>query len=77
MMPNFSARGLFLPRPVAPCASAARRAGGGDPLRRVVQVFRPDGESTPLAGDDVVGLGDVILGCSFSVNELFAALRAR
>ena len=48
-----------------------------DPLRRVVQVFRPNGESGPLAGDDVVDLSDVIPGCSFSVHELFAALRAR
>ena len=48
-----------------------------DPLRRVVRVFRPDGESGPLAGDDIVDLSDVIAGCGFSVNELFAALRAR
>ena len=48
-----------------------------DPLRRVVRVFRPNGESGPLAGDDVFDLSDVIPGCSFSVNELFAALRAR
>ena len=48
-----------------------------DPLRRVVRVFRPDGESGPLAGDDVIDLSNVIAGCAFSVNELFAALRAR
>ncbi len=48
-----------------------------DPLRRIVQVFRPGDESDPLAGDDRVDLGDVINGCAFSVKELFAALRAR
>ncbi len=48
-----------------------------DPLRRTVHVFRPDGELGPLAGDDLVDLGDVIPGCAFSVNELFASLRAR
>ena len=48
-----------------------------DPLQRVVAIFRPDEESGPLAGDDLVDLSDVIPGCTFTVNELFAALRAR
>ena len=48
-----------------------------DPLRRVVQVFRPEDESGPLADHDRVDLGDVIPGCAFTVAELFAALRAR
>ena len=48
-----------------------------DPLRRAVQVIRAGVESGPLAGDDVVDLSDVISGCAFTVNELFAALRAR
>ncbi len=48
-----------------------------DPIRRVVEVFRPDRESGTLTGDDIVDLGDVIAGCSFTVRELFAALRTR
>ena len=48
-----------------------------DPLRRVIEIFRPDGESGPLAGDEVVDLRNVIPSCAFSVEELFAALRAR
>ncbi len=48
-----------------------------DPIARTVQVFRPNGELGPLSGDDVVDLSDVIAGCVFTVNELFAALRPR
>ena len=48
-----------------------------DPVARTVRVFRPDGEQGPLTGDDVVDLSDVIPGCAFTVNELFAALRPR
>ena len=48
-----------------------------DPIARTVQVFRPNGELEPLSGDDVVDLSDVIAGCVFTVNELFAALRPR
>jgi Uma2 family endonuclease len=44
---------------------------------RYVQTFRADAESEPLRGSDRVDLGDVIPGFSFTVDELFAALRAR
>ena len=44
---------------------------------RYVRTFRSDAESEPLRGSDRVDLGDVIPGFSFTVDELFAALRAR
>lgn len=44
---------------------------------RSVRVFRHGAESPPLRGADRVDLGDVIPGFSFTVDALFAALRAR
>ena len=44
---------------------------------RYVRTFSGDVESEPLRGSDRVDLGDVIPGLSFTVDELFAALRAR
>jgi len=58
-------------------ANGVRVAPLVDPISRTVRVFRQHGEEGPLAGDDVVDLSDAIPGCAFSVNELFAALRAR
>lgn len=46
------------------------------PERRVVWTFRPGVESGPLRGTDNIDLGDVFEGLSFTVSELFAALRA-
>ena len=45
------------------------------PERRAVWTFRPGVESGPLQGSDVIDLGDVFEGLSFSVSELFEALR--
>ena len=42
-----------------------------------VRTFHDDAESEPLQGADRVDLGDVIPGFSFTVDELFASLRAR
>ena len=47
------------------------------PQDRSVRAFRRDMETAPLRGADRVDLGDVTPGFSFSVDELFAALRAR
>ena len=58
-------------------ANGVRVSPPVDPLRRTIHVFRPDGEHGPLAGDDLIDLGDVIAGCAFSVHDLFASLRAR
>jgi len=44
---------------------------------RSVRAFRADAEAPPLRWSDRVNLGDVIPGFSFTVDELFAALRAR
>ena len=44
---------------------------------RYVRTFRDGAESEQLRGADRVDLGDVIPGFSFTVDELFAALRAR
>ena len=44
---------------------------------RYVRTFREDGKSEPLRGADRVDLGNVIPGFSFTVDELFVALRAR
>ena len=44
---------------------------------RYERTFREGAESEPLRGTDRVDLGDVIPGFSFTVDELFAALRAR
>jgi Uma2 family endonuclease len=48
-----------------------------DPSRRAVHVFRADGETGPLHGAERVEFGDMIPGLSFSVDELFSALRPR
>ena len=48
-----------------------------DRLGRSVRAFRSAVETPPLRGADRVDLGDVIPGFSFTVDELFAALRAR
>jgi Uma2 family endonuclease len=48
-----------------------------DRLGPSVRVFRPDDEVGPLRGADRVDLDDVIPGFSFTVDELFADLRAR
>ena len=45
------------------------------PDRRTVWMFRPDAESGPLQNDDVIDLGDVFEGLSFTVADLFGALR--
>lgn len=45
------------------------------PERRTVWTFRPGAEGRPLRGDDVVDLGDVFEGFSFTVADLFGALR--
>ena len=58
-------------------ANGVRVAPLVDPISRTIRVFRPDGEQSPLSGDAIVDLSDVIPGCTFTVNELFAALRAR
>src|SRR5205823_5058350 len=47
------------------------------PSRRSVHVFRPDGETGPLHGAEQVELRDVIPGFSFTVDDLFSALRPR
>lgn len=47
------------------------------PDRRVVWVFRPDGEAGPFQGTDIVDLGDAIPGFSFVVADLFAVFRPR
>jgi Uma2 family endonuclease len=47
------------------------------PERRTVWTFRPGAESGPLQNDDVVDLGDVFEGLTFTVAELFGALRPR
>lgn len=47
------------------------------PDRRTVWTFRPGAERGPLRDDDVVDLGDVFAGLSFTVAELFGALRRR
>lgn len=47
------------------------------PNRGTVWTFRPSVESGPLRGEDLVDLGDVFPGLSFSVAELFQALRRR
>jgi Uma2 family endonuclease len=44
---------------------------------RYVRTFRDGAESEQLRGSDRVDFGDVIPGFSFTVDELFAALRAR
>ena len=44
---------------------------------RYVRTFPNGAESEPLRGAERVDLSDVIPGFSFSVDELFAALRAR
>ena len=58
-------------------ANGVRVAPLVDPISRTVRVFRPGREHGPLSGDDIVDLSDVIPGCTFSANELFAALRPR
>lgn len=47
------------------------------PDRRTIWTFRPGAESGPLQNDDVVDLGDILSGLSFTVADLFAALRPR
>ncbi len=42
-----------------------------------VRVFRPGAEIGPLTGSDMVDLGDVAAGLQLTVDEIFAALRAR
>ena len=44
---------------------------------RAARVFRPDGETGPLTGADVVDLSDLADGLRFLVDEIFSALRAR
>ena len=44
---------------------------------RAARVFRPDGETGPLTGIDVVDLSDLADGLRFTVDEIFSALRAR
>jgi Uma2 family endonuclease len=39
--------------------------------------FRPGTEIGPLQGEDVIDLGDVFEGLSFTVAELFGAMRPR
>ena len=58
-------------------ANGVRVAPLVDPIERTVRLFRRDGERGPLRGDDVVDVSDVVVGCAFTVNELFAALRPR
>ena len=48
-----------------------------DPGRRSVQLFRADGATGPHRGAGRVELGEVIPGFSFTVDELFSALRPR
>jgi Uma2 family endonuclease len=47
------------------------------PHRRLAWAFRPGEESGPLSGTDVVDLSDLSDGLSFTVDELFTALRSR
>jgi Uma2 family endonuclease len=47
------------------------------PNRRTVWTFRPGAESGPLRGQDVIDLGDIAAGLSFTADELFAGLRSR
>ena len=47
------------------------------PDRRTVWTFRPGAESGALQNDEVVDLGDVFPGLSFTVAELFGALHRR
>jgi Uma2 family endonuclease len=45
------------------------------PHRRTVGTFRPDAEDGPLRDSDMVDLNDVFASLSFTVSELFEALR--
>jgi Uma2 family endonuclease len=47
------------------------------PERRAVWTFRPGIESGPLQGEDVIDLGDVFEGLSFTIAKLFGAMRPR
>jgi Uma2 family endonuclease len=47
------------------------------PERRTVWTFRPGAESGPLQSSDVINLGDIFPGLSFTVADLFAKLRPR
>jgi Uma2 family endonuclease len=47
------------------------------PERRAIWTFRPGIESGPLQGDDAIDLGDILEGLSFTVAELFGAMRPR
>jgi hypothetical protein len=42
-----------------------------------VYLFRPDSETGPLTGTDIVDLSDLATGLRFTVDEIFSALRAR
>ena len=57
--------------------NGVRRSLFVHPRERSVRAFRRDSETPPLRGPERVDLGDVIPGFSFTVDELFAALRAR
>jgi Uma2 family endonuclease len=45
------------------------------PEQRAVWTFRPGAEQGPLRDDDMIDLDDVFPGLSFTVAELFSALR--
>lgn len=48
-----------------------------DPGRLTIRVFRPEATAGPLRGADVIDLGDVLPGFSFTPDELFASLSMR
>lgn len=48
-----------------------------DPLRRTVEVFRPDSRTGPLHNADRIDLDDVLPGFQLTVAELFESLKAR
>ncbi len=47
-----------------------------DPLRGVVRLFRPGGDSGDLRGADLLDLGDVLPGFALTVDDFFAPLAA-